>query len=48
MDIPNPIHPDRLSARERLAEVTRIETDRLKDARTFRARITLRVLIEPA
>ena len=31
-----------------LAEVTRIETDRLKDARTFRARITLRVLIEPA
>jgi hypothetical protein len=24
MDIPNPIHPDRMSARERLAEVTRI------------------------
>lgn len=24
MDIPNPIHPDRLSTRERLAEVTSI------------------------
>ncbi|MCC0012904.1 MAG: DUF3168 domain-containing protein [Rhodobiaceae bacterium] len=31
-----------------LAEVTRIETDRLKDAKTYRARITLRVLVEPA
>lgn len=30
-----------------LAEVTRIEADRLKDAKTFRARITLRVLVEP-